>query len=210
VTVTIPFNELRNGLVAGQIGNATLNGQQITPNTARMLACDANIIPAVLGGRGEVLDLGRSQRSWSTAQRRARRIEDDGCGWPGCQAPLERCRIHHLAFWGRLGKTNLKNGLHLCQFHYCSSTTPPGRSGETSTAPSTSAEPESFVRSCQPAPLQIRPTQCEASLGRCRSRCRAARLVTNGPGPGACLISRRQILPERPEHLSLRPTRFEV
>jgi hypothetical protein len=118
VIVTIPFAELRDELAAGQVGNATLNGQPITPNTARMLACDANIIPAVLGGHSEVLDLGRSQRNWSTAQRRARRIEDNGCGWPGCQATLERCRIHHLTYWAQLGKTNLNNGLHLCQFHH--------------------------------------------------------------------------------------------
>jgi hypothetical protein len=83
-----------------------------------MLACDANIIPAVLGTRSEVLDLGRSQRNWNTAQRRARRIEDNGCGWPGCQTPLQHCEIHHLAFWSRLGQTNHNNGLHLCRFHH--------------------------------------------------------------------------------------------
>jgi hypothetical protein len=118
VIVTIPFAELRDKLTTGQTGHATLNGEPITPNTARMLACDANIIPAVLGTRSEVLDLGRSQRNWNTAQRRARRIEDNGCGWPGCQTPLEHCEIHHLAFWSRLGQTNHNNGLHLCRFHH--------------------------------------------------------------------------------------------
>jgi hypothetical protein len=47
-----------------------------------MIACDAGIIPAVLGGHGEVLGLGRRTPTWSPAQRRALRIEDGGCRWP--------------------------------------------------------------------------------------------------------------------------------
>lgn len=96
VMVTIPFDELRIGIEKAHVGHATLNGRAITPNTARMIACDANIIPAVLGGQGEVLDLGRAQSTWSRAQRRARRVEDRGCTWPRCQAGLERCQIHHI------------------------------------------------------------------------------------------------------------------
>jgi hypothetical protein len=83
------------------------------------LACDAQIIPAVLGGRSEVLDLGRSTPTWSRAQRRARRIEDKGCTWPGCQTPLARCQIHHPKhWWAHHGPTDLVNGTHLCAFHH--------------------------------------------------------------------------------------------
>ena len=60
VIVTIPYEELKNGLAARQVPIGTLGRYEVTPNTARMLACDADIIPAILGSRGEVLDLGRS------------------------------------------------------------------------------------------------------------------------------------------------------
>ena len=84
-----------------------------------MIACDAQIIPAVLGGHSEVLDLGRSTRTWTRAQRRALRLEDRGCRWPGCQAPLHRCRIHHEQHWVQdHGPTDKTNGIHLCPFHH--------------------------------------------------------------------------------------------
>jgi hypothetical protein len=118
VIVTIPLSELRDGLETGQVGSATINGVPLTPEAARLAACDANLIPAVLGGRGEVLDLGRSQRHWSRAQRRARRLEDQGCGWHKCQVPLDRCQIHHLIWWEHGGPTNKDTGVHLCLFHH--------------------------------------------------------------------------------------------
>ncbi|HTW20615.1 MAG TPA: DUF222 domain-containing protein [Mycobacteriales bacterium] len=108
----------RTGPLSGLTGPVTMNGIEVTPATARMIACDAGIIPAVLGSHGEVLDLGRKTKTWSPAQRRALRLEDRGCRWPGCQAPLERCRIHHILFWSRSGRTDKKNGIHICEFHH--------------------------------------------------------------------------------------------
>lgn len=119
IAVTISWEELCRGLTAGRLPTATCNGTlPITPATVRRLACDADLIPAVLGSRGEVLDLGRSTPTWSTAQRRARRIEDKGCTWPRCQAGLDRCQIHHLDFVSRGGPTDKDNGTHLCRFHH--------------------------------------------------------------------------------------------
>jgi hypothetical protein len=118
IIATISLSELRDGLAAGQVGSATINGVPVTPEAVRLAACDANLIPAVLGGKGEVLDLGRSQRHWSRAQRRARRIEDRGCGWDKCQVPLDRCRIHHMDWWGHGGHTNKDKGIHFCPFHH--------------------------------------------------------------------------------------------
>lgn len=118
VTVLIPWSELRDGLQPGQVSDATMNGQPISPEIARRIACDANIIPAVLGGDGEVLDLGRSTPTWSRAQRRARRIADKGCTFPKCQTGLDRCQIHHIKYRSRSGPTDLVNGTHLCLFHH--------------------------------------------------------------------------------------------
>src|SRR6266508_3608335 len=81
VTVTVSWETLRGA------GTATLgSGVPVTAETARRLACDATVIPAVLGSAGEPLDLGRAARLVSTAQRRALVLRDQGCRFPGCTA----------------------------------------------------------------------------------------------------------------------------
>jgi hypothetical protein len=121
VVVTIPWNELRDGLQAGQLGHATINGHPITPATARRLACEANLLPVVLGGDSEVLDLGHSRRIFSKAQRRAAALRDGGCVFPSCQAELSRCelhQLHHLQHVEHGGKTDHHNSAYLCLFHH--------------------------------------------------------------------------------------------
>jgi hypothetical protein len=118
VVVTIPWTELRDGIAAGQPSRASLNGVPITPSIARRIACDAGILPAVLGADGEILDLGRSQRLFSKAQRRAAALRDGGCVFPDCQAHLERCQLHHLDFWEHGGRSDLHNSAYLCAFHH--------------------------------------------------------------------------------------------
>jgi hypothetical protein len=91
----------------------------VSPQTARMLACDAQIIPVVMRGESEVLDIGRATRSWTKPIRKALQLEDKGCGWPSCQMPLWACHIHHLQWWNRdHGPTSKHNGTHLCSFHH--------------------------------------------------------------------------------------------
>ena len=116
--VSIDWAELRDGLPERQVSTATLNGLPISPSIARRLACDAGWIPAVLGGPSEILDLGRSQRSFSRAQRRAAALRDRGCVFPHCQAGLDRCQLHHLDYWEHLGCTDLHNSAYLCTFHH--------------------------------------------------------------------------------------------
>lgn len=109
VIVTIPYDTL-SARISDPAHLGSLNGPlgpvPITPDTARRLACDADIIPAVLGSDGTVLDLGRAQRSWSAAQRRAARLRDGGCVFPRCQAALDTCDLHHLRHWAHGGPTD--------------------------------------------------------------------------------------------------------
>jgi Domain of unknown function (DUF222) len=118
ITALIPYDQLFGQLTNSDPSTATINGQPVTPATIRRLACDANLIPAVLGSANEVLDLGRSTPTWNRAQRRARRITDKGCVWPGCHTDLARCQIHHLDHVEHGGPTDLNNGAHLCTFHH--------------------------------------------------------------------------------------------
>jgi hypothetical protein len=72
-----------------------LDGQPINPEVVRRFACDATIIPMVLGSDSEVLDVGRANRTIPTAIRRALDHRDKGCTWSGCDAPPEWCDAHH-------------------------------------------------------------------------------------------------------------------
>ena len=114
VMVTIPFEELRSGLGAADLGT----GDRITAGQARRLACSADLIPVVLGGDSEILDLGRTRRTFSPAQRRAMAIRDKECRTEGCTIPAAWCEAHHRDKWSRGGKTNLADGVLLCPWHH--------------------------------------------------------------------------------------------
>ena len=71
---------LMGGLKAAHLDT----GETICPGQARRLACEAGIIPAVLDGKSQVLDLGRKNRFTTEAQRIAKTIEAGGCDVEGC------------------------------------------------------------------------------------------------------------------------------
>lgn len=100
-------------------GSARLEtGDLITAATARRLACEAGLIPAVLGGASEPLDLGRLRRLHSRPQRRALSLLYDSCAITGCSRPFAWCEIHHPQPWSRGGRTHLSNALPLCGHHH--------------------------------------------------------------------------------------------
>ncbi len=90
----------------------------ISPAAARRLACDARIIPVVLGGEGQPLDVGRSQRLVTVPQRRALAARDAGCAFPGCDRPPAWCDAHHIIHWSDGGPTDLANLVLLCRHHH--------------------------------------------------------------------------------------------
>jgi hypothetical protein len=118
VIVTIDHTVLA-GQVDGcaQISGGTLS-EPISAQAARRWACDAQILPVVLGSAGEILDLGRSDRSASTAQRRALAIRDKGCAFPGCDRPPGWTDAHHIQHWSTDGPTDLDNLVLLCGAHH--------------------------------------------------------------------------------------------
>ncbi|MDO5698041.1 MAG: DUF222 domain-containing protein [Dermatophilus congolensis] len=115
VLVTISHETL-SGAVAGM--GLTEHGHVLTPSEVRALACEAGIIPVVLGGRGEVLDVGREERFTTPAQRNALIIRDRGCTFPGCDAPPSWCEGHHLLDWDHHGPTDMGNLALICKRHH--------------------------------------------------------------------------------------------
>jgi hypothetical protein len=91
-------------------------GGQISPQAARRICCDA-AIARLVAADSRVLDVGRTTRVWSSAQRRAVNARDRGCRGPNCNRPIAWTQIHHLRWWRHGGPTDLNNGLALC--HHC-------------------------------------------------------------------------------------------
>ncbi|XKH54583.1 HNH endonuclease [Citricoccus nitrophenolicus] len=90
----------------------------ISPSTIRTLACDADILPVVMGGAGQVLDVGRTQRLFPPRLRRAITARDGGCASPGCTMPAPWCEVHHIQWWTHGGATSVDNGVLLCSRHH--------------------------------------------------------------------------------------------
>jgi hypothetical protein len=109
IVCLIPLETLMGGLKAAKLDT----GETISPALARRLACEAGIIPAVLGGNSEVLDLGRSKRFHNKAQRIVFTIEQGGCLEEGCDAPPAMTQIHHPEPFSKGGETN-RDGWMLC------------------------------------------------------------------------------------------------
>jgi hypothetical protein len=93
-------------------------GEHISAGAARRLACQAGIIPVVLGADSEVLDVGRRQRFFTKAQTTAMSIRDRGCVAEGCDWPAWMSHAHHWEKWSVGGPTDLNNGGLLCPCHH--------------------------------------------------------------------------------------------
>src|SRR6478609_7503839 len=96
----------------------TLTGDVLSPGVVRRMACDAEIIPMVLGREGEPLDIGRSQRLFTRGQRLALVARDHGCSFDGCTVPATWCDAHHVVHWRHGGCTSVDNGALLCPKHH--------------------------------------------------------------------------------------------
>ncbi|MGW5556108.1 DUF222 domain-containing protein [Micromonospora sp. NPDC003944] len=114
IVVTTTYDAL-----AAKLGAGTLDtGLQVTPQTVRRLACDATLLPAVLGGAGQILDVGRQRRLITGPLRRALVLRDKGCTFPGCDRPPRWCDAHHIEHWADGGQTSLTNAVLLCGHHH--------------------------------------------------------------------------------------------
>jgi hypothetical protein len=115
LVVTIGLAELESGIGAARVDRIR---QPISAGAARRIACNASILPFVLGAKSQPLDLGYSRRLFAAAQRRALIERDRGCAALGCDAPPGWTEAHHVTPWSRGGPTELVNGVMLCSFHH--------------------------------------------------------------------------------------------
>jgi 5-methylcytosine-specific restriction protein A len=114
VTVTVALADLENRARAACLD---LGGTP-SPAALRALCCDAAVVPVVLDGAGQPLDVGQSRRTIPDGLRRAVTARDRGCAHPGCDRPPSWCQIHHIHEWARGGATKLTNLVMLCRTHH--------------------------------------------------------------------------------------------
>ncbi|WP_265442561.1 HNH endonuclease signature motif containing protein [Flexivirga meconopsidis] len=105
-------------LTEGIGGATTPAGDVLDAGAARRAACDAELIPAVLGGPSQPLDVGRRERLVTKGLRAAVLIRDGGCTFPGCDRPPGFCEVHHVTPWWAGGTTSLTNSAMLCCRHH--------------------------------------------------------------------------------------------
>jgi hypothetical protein len=114
VVVTMDFEDLKE-----RIGHGTTTlGEEVDPETVLRLACDADLIPGVLGRDGAILDVGRAQRLVTAVIWVALVLRDQHCAFPGCRRPPVMCHAHHIVHWVDGGVTSLDNLVLLCGTHH--------------------------------------------------------------------------------------------
>jgi hypothetical protein len=115
VIVKLDYQQLRSqAAAAGVIGD----DQPLSAGELRRACCDAEVIPAVLGGASEVLDVGRAARLVTAPIRTALIARDGGCCFPGCHVQPTQCEAHHIQPWWAGGPTSINNLALLCHHHH--------------------------------------------------------------------------------------------
>lgn len=139
VTVTVSWTELTRlarvrpsaaeGIPAGGPAGLTdvtaaparfgISASLVPTATLRRLLCDCAVTRVVFGPDGQVLDVGRAQRTVTGQMRRAVVARDKHCTYPDCTQPPARCEVHHAErHWADGGSTSVRNSALLCWHHH--------------------------------------------------------------------------------------------
>ena len=122
IVVHIDYELLAGAVSETGLGDArtcrALNGSELTVETIRRLACEAEIIPLVLDGKSVPLDVGKSKRLATAYQRRALAAVHETCAIDGCSVKFSHCEPHHIDYWENGGATDFNNLVPLCSRHH--------------------------------------------------------------------------------------------
>lgn len=109
-----PIGDVERFAVAELVGTGP-----VPDSVLARLACDSTITRVVFGPQSQVLDVGRSERTYTGHKRRAIIARDLPCQAPDCDAPPALSEIHHTEHWARdNGTTDVATGCLLCWSHH--------------------------------------------------------------------------------------------
>ena len=114
VTATIETLMSLAGAAAGEMEFSL----PISAASVQRVACDCSVTRVLLDQDSMVIDVGRSKSKIAGATRKALRVRDQHCQWPGCERPASFCDGHHVVHWIHGGETNLDNLVLLCRRHH--------------------------------------------------------------------------------------------
>ena len=114
VTATV---ETLKGLAGAAAGEMEFS-LPIASASVQRIACDCSVTRVLLNQESVTIDVGRSRRVVDGALRKALKLRDRHCQWPGCERPASYCDGHHLVHWIDGGETNLDNVVLLCKRHH--------------------------------------------------------------------------------------------
>lgn len=96
----------------------TIDGAPVPVATVQRLCCEAVLQAVVVKPDGTVDTICEEQRTASRQQRRMLAAMYRTCAHPHCEVGFSRCRIHHVEWFTRGGRTVLSNLLPLCETHH--------------------------------------------------------------------------------------------
>lgn len=109
------------GLVDPALVNPAVfeDGEAVPRVVLDRLMCDGEVSRVVFGPDSQLLNVGRSKRTFTGQLRRAIVARDKHCQYPSCQAPPRLCEGHHRIHWARdHGDTDATTGVLLCWHHH--------------------------------------------------------------------------------------------
>ncbi len=119
-----PFSAQPSGLAGGRLpadlfGIPELERAGVVDRaTAERWLCEGDLHLVGVDDEHDDLRMGRRIRIANRAQRRALRIRDGGCVFPGCSVDGAHCVAHHVRWWEWGGETDIENLVLVCRFHH--------------------------------------------------------------------------------------------
>ena len=114
VTASLETLKAHAGAAAGEMEFSL----PLSSAAVQRIACDCSLTRVLLSQESLTIDVGRSKRVVDGALRKALRLRDQHCQWPGCERPASYCDGHHIVHWIHGGETNLANVVLLCRRHH--------------------------------------------------------------------------------------------